>query len=872
MLTDPAAATITGDLTLSTFLNDVRFGARMLRRAPGFTIVAVLTLALGIGANTAMFGIVDALLFRPPSGVSDPGRLVRVQLDMPALPGEPSELSGVLSYPDFTNLRDRTRGFAAVAAYARSTASVGEGEEARSQQALLVTGGYFRLLGTRAARGRLIAPDDDRENAPLPVAVLSWDFWQRAFFGDPAVVGKTIKINDHSFTVIGVAPKHFVGTELGAPALWLPLGNAPALGFDSRMVRSRYASWLSIIGRLAPGVTREQAQASAQSALLAARDEGADLPAEGPGGFGPGAGEVRIAIAAPGGPGGAGGRPAGPPPPRRVHLGKLAGSGDGGGIPAPFGERRSMPVSLWFLAITAAVLFIACANVANLLLARATNRAHEIAVRLSLGASRWRLASQLFTESALLALLGGTAGLLLALTGVALLPRVIPLPPLPPFVDTRVLAFSAILTLATTVAFGLFPALRASRTDLQVALNASGRMGDTRHGGRMALVIGQLAVSLVLIIGAGLFLRSLRNVKAIDTGFDAEHVLFASAELRGARRTREQEDEFWQRALEHVRTMAGVRSASLAATVPFQMNIMMPVDAPGFLAPNGQPRPSQADFAGTGYFTTLGIAIKQGRAFTEDDREGSAPVAIVNETLARRIWGGAPAIGKCVRIGMSPNTPCAEVVGVAADARYADITSPPAPFLYRPLTQRPRMGPPMTSLHVRTVEDPSALAGALRRELQGLDPEVKFVNVQPMSDLIRPQTLPWRIGTLIFTLFGALGVLLAAVGLYGVLSFLVAQRTREMGVRMALGAQRRDVLTLVLGQGARLIAVGVALGIAGAAATTRLFASMMYGVSALDPVVYVATAALLVSVGLVATYVPARRATRVDPVVALRSE
>jgi predicted permease len=618
-------------------------------------------------------------------------------------------------------------------------------------------------------------------------------------------------------------------------------------------------------------VTREQAQASAQSALLAARDEGADLPAEGPGGMGPSMGEMRIAIPAPGGAGAPGARPAGPPPPRRVQLGKVAGSGEMG-FPVPMGERRAMPVSLWFLAITAAVLFIACANVANLLLARATNRAHEIAVRLSLGAQRWRLARQLLTESALLALLGGAGGVLLALAGVALLPRVIPLPPLPPFLDARVLAFSLLLTLATTVAFGLAPALRATRTDLQVALNASGRMRDSRHGGRMALVIGQLAISLVLLTGAGLFLRSLHNVKAIDTGFDSEHLLFASADLRGARRTREQSDEFWQRSLERVRTMPGVRAASLGATVPFQMNIMMPVSAYGAPAASGEPRVAQADFAGPGYFATLGVAITQGRAFTEDDREGSAPVAIVNETLAKRLWGGAPAIGKCIRAGMAPSSPCAEVVGVASDARYADITSPPGPFFYRPLAQRPRMGPPMTALHVRAEGDPAVLAGALRRELQGLDPEVQFVNVQPMTDLIRPQTLPWRIGTLVFTLFGGLGMLLAAVGLYGVLSFLVAQRTREMGVRMALGAQRQDVLTLVLGQGARLIGVGVAVGMIGAALAAQLFASMMYGVSALDPLVYGATAVLLMTIGLIATYVPARRATRVDPVVALRAD
>jgi predicted permease len=858
----------------STLLHDFRYGARALRSAAGFTTVAVTTLALGIGANTAMFGVVDALLFKPPAGVASPRSVMKVRVTVPTGDGDGNtELSSVLSYPDYVDLRTRARGFATVAAYARNALSIGEGTDARTQPSLLVTGAYFPLLGVRPAIGRLIGPSDDLENAAIPVAVLSWDFWQRSYSADPRTLGQSIQINGQAYTIIGVAPEHFAGTDLDAPAVWVPMGTAPMLGYDARMMHSRFASWLSIVGRLGPSASLEQAQASAQAALLAARDAGEAPPMPGEGGMGAPGGEVRIEIGGPGpgGPGAPGGGPRRAPPPRQVRLTPLGGSGTSA-LPSPFGGAQPVPVSLWFLAVTGAVLLIACANVVNLLLARATRREHEIAVRLSLGAPAWRLTRQLMIESLLLAALGGVAGLILAFVGVAMLPRVVPLPPMPAFLDGRVLAFTAVLTLATTLAFGLLPAIRLARTDLQRVLSSTGRARAGRSFGKNALVVAQLAASLVLVIGAGLFIRSLRNVRAVDTGFAAEQVSFASLDGR-QRFTREQAAEFWQRALERVRTLPGIRSASLGAVIPFEMNIMMPVDVPGYRSPDGRPTPAQIDFAGTEYFSTLGIPVKQGRAFTADDREGSAPVVIINETLARRAWGGASPIGKCVRIGMpGGGGPCMEVVGVAADARYADVTQPSPPFVYRPLAQRPRMGPPMTIMHIRTAGDPAAVAGLVRRELQALDPSVPFVRVVPMMDLIAPQLAPWRTGTFMFTLFGALGLALAAIGLYGVISFVVAQRTREMGVRIALGARRADVLALVLGQGGRLIAVGIVVGAAVAAASTRLFASMMYGVSPVDPVVYIGTAALLGIVGVIAMIVPARRATRVDPLVALRAD
>ncbi|MFL5615865.1 MAG: ABC transporter permease [Gemmatimonadaceae bacterium] len=850
---------------LTNFTQDLRYGARKLIRTPGFTLVAVLTLAIGIGANTVMFGIVDALLFRPPAEVADAARLVRVQLELQT-PNAPPQMSGVLSYPDFVNVRDRARGIAHAAAFARTTIEIGRGDEARSEPVVLASGDYFIALGTRAAAGRLMTSNDDREGAAIPVAVLSWSYFERAYSGQAArAIGQSIVLNGHTYTIIGVAPKRFVGINAGDPSLWVPLGTATDLGYDARMVRSRFASWLTVVARLSPNATRVQAQSSIQAALLAARDEGAE-PAPmglGPGGGMPG-GEVRVQI---GGPGGGRGAPA-PAVARRVELTTVGGAGSSTRADGP-GGRRGTPVSLWFLAVTGTVLLIACANVANLLLVRAANRSHEIAVRLSIGATRSRLARQLLTESVLLAALGGMAAVAVAIGGAALLPSVLPLPPLPEVVDRRALLFTVAVAALTTLVFGLAPAWRATRQELNAVLGAAGRSRAGRSLGRDALVVVQLGASLALLVAAGLFVRSLRNVKAVDTGFAADRLLLASADVRGGRFTREQAVEYWTRALARVQTLPGVRAASLGAAMPFQMNITFGVDIPSAPSPDGKPRPTSADFVGPEFFSTAGIPVVRGRAFAADDRETGAPVAIVNQTFMRRYLRGVDPLSACIQ---TDDGRCARIVGVVADAHYGDVTREPEPFMYRPIAQRSLHMPPLTMMYVRTTDDPAALAGVLRRELQSLDTRVSFATVGPMTQLIEPQLAPWRIGTFIFTLFGVIGALLAAVGLYGVVSFVVAQRTREFGVRLALGAQTGDVMSLVLRQGARLVGAGLVAGAIVAALSTRLFVSLMFGVSALDPLVYAGTAAFLAIIALAASYVPALRATRVDPIEALRSE
>jgi predicted permease len=526
-------------------------------------------------------------------------------------------------------------------------------------------------------------------------------------------------------------------------------------------------------------------------------------------------------------------------------------------------------VSLWFLAVTGTVLLIACANVANLLLVRAAQRSHEIAVRLSIGATRGRLARQLLTESVLLAALGGIAAVGVAVAGAALLPSVLPLPPMPEVVDRRALLFTAAVAALTTLAFGLAPAWRATRQELNAVLGAAGRSRSGRSLGRDALVVVQLGASLALLVAAGLFVRSLRNVKAVETGFATERLLLATADVRGARFTRDQAIDYWRRALARVQTLPGVRNATLGAAMPFEMNITFGVDIPSVPSPDGRPRPTSADFVGPEFFATAGIPVVQGRAFTADDRENGAPVAVVNQTFARRYLHGVNPLSACIGGG---DEGCAQIVGIVADAHYGDVTRDPEPFMYRPIAQRSPHMPPLTMMYVRTTDDPAAVAGVLRRELQSLDARVAFATVRPMTLMIEPQLAPWRIGTFVFTLFGVIGALLAAVGLYGVVSFVVAQRTREFGVRLALGAQTGDVLGLVLRQGARLVVVGLVAGAIAAALATRLFVSLMFGVSALDPLVYAATAVLLGAIALGAAFVPAMRATRVDPIEALRTE
>jgi putative ABC transport system permease protein len=829
---------------------DIRFALRAMANSPTFTAVAIVCLAIGIGANSAMYGILDALLFRPPAGVGRPDEVVRIDIQLPQDrrprgPGARVMQQGgaFASYPDFTDLRDRTDVFSSVAAYSTTQVTLGSGTEARQLSAVLASGGYFRVLDTKPALGRFFPPDEDRigRNAS-PVAVLSHELWRRQFGADPAVIGRTLELNGRTFTITGVAPPHFTGVDLGTPDLWVPLLSlAGTTGPDRTLLTTRNAIWLRLLGRLKPGVLLPRALTAATAVVRAADDEFAQA-FRGP-------------------------APAGLVPRRTVVLSPVSARVDRA-------AGQESPVPVWLLAVTGIVLLIACANVAGLLLARGAARRRELAIRLSLGASRGRLVRQLLTESVLLALAAGLAAVVISLWSVRLL-NLLPLPPIDRPIDLRVAAFTILGAALTSVLFGLVPALAAARTaPANVLREETAGPGGTRARLRNGLTIAQLALSIVLLIGAGLFFRSLRNVQAIDTGYDLDHLLLASVNLRARGYTDAAARELYRRAAERVRALSGVEATALANVVPFQMRVNLGIRIPG-----REERPEEPIIVSTSaidpeYFRTVGLPLRAGRPFDDRDRAGSTPVAIVNETMAKRFWPDRSALGQCFYTGSPRDAgdgPCLEIVGIVADAKYADLSEPPTPYFYRPLEQaeEPLLG---LTLYVRTRGAPDRAAPAVRQAIQSLEPNLPFVNAYPLAEVLRPQVRAWQMGTATFTIFGALALILATIGLYGVITFLVTQRTREVGIRLALGAQRSDVIALVLGHACRLAGAGVALGVAAAAGAVRLVGHRLYGVSPIDPLTYGAVAVLLLAVALAASLVPALRAAAVDPVVALRVE
>ncbi|HKP72125.1 MAG TPA: ABC transporter permease, partial [Pyrinomonadaceae bacterium] len=699
-----------------------------------------------------------------------------------------------------------------------------------------VTGNYFKVLGVRAAAGRTLVPEDETTARGNPVIVISHNLWQRRFNSDPTLVGRTVTLDGRAHTVVGVAAENFRGLHLGLPPeFWLPLvaENSP---------ESRGNRGLQMVGRLKDGATIEEA--NAQLKTIAAR-LAQDFPDTNKGTLDR------------------------PNEPRPVTV---------------VAERRTGPqqrkviasVTGMLMAMVGLVLLIACANVANLLLARASARRREIAIRMALGSSRWRLVRQLLTESLCLALLGGCGGLLLTLWTSDFLPKFFPPEDaggLDLSTDWRVLAFTLSLSVLTGIVFGLAPALQASRPDLLAALKdetgAPEVRGFGRFGLRNALVVLQVAMSLVLLICAGLFMRSLRAAATADPGFKAENVLIAAMELRGAEMKPEQGQIFFRQVQEQVSAIPGVRSASLLTIVPVSGGGMRrTVEIEGY-----QPKPKEdtelnTNIVSPNYFSTMGIPILQGREFNADDTKDHPGVVIVNEEFARRYFGGQNALGK--RIKTESEGAYLEVVGVARNAKYRQLREEPLPFFYTPLAQTytSRM-----TLVVRTDgDDPLAVLPAVRSELKSLNKNVTLYGVETMSAHVSEALSGDRMIAVLLAVFGVAALLLAAVGIYGVMSYAVARRTHEIGVRMALGAQGGDIMRLILRQGMILVTVGGAVGLAASFAITRLMSSLLYGVSATDPLTFAGITLLLTAVALLACYIPARRATRVDPMVALRYE
>ncbi|MGH9940567.1 MAG: ABC transporter permease [Blastocatellia bacterium] len=820
---------------MQTLWQDLRYAVRMLGKNPGFALAAILTLALGIGVNTTIFSLVNALLLRSLP-VEEPNRLARV--------GSTARGDGfrTFSHQEYAYFRDHNEVFSGLIAHHPINVSLRAGDEAELAWGEIVSGNYFSVLGVRPALGRAFLPEEDATPGARAVAVISHNLWKRSFGADQGVIGKAVRLNGHTFTVVGVAPAGFSGTFVGfAVDLWAPVMMSAQVAPSGESLQRWDDRFLMLIGRLRPGATFAQAHSSmtvlAEQLAQAHPDTNKD---------------------------------------RGVKLAAASGL-----HPALTG-----PVTIFLallMGVVALVLLIACANVANLLLARATVRRKEIAIRLALGAGRFRLVRQLLTENVLLALLGGVAGGLLAFWTSDLLTAFRPPTDVPIVfnlsLDQRVFAFNFLLALLTGIVFGLAPALAASRPDVMTALKDE-TAGDARRSRlRDALVVVQVAVSLVLLIGAGLLARSLRQAATMEVGFDPQNVFVMAFEPQLLGYDPPRARAFYQELTGRVSSLPGVRGVTLAHAVPLGDR----GGATDFLIEGQPPPPGQAAGQATlsadynvvapGYFETVRIPLTQGREFVARDREGAPGVVIINETFARRFWPGENPLGKRLRRAnlriWGDQGPLLEVVGVARDIKYRSYGEPPRPYLYVPQTQDQRLD---LMLHVRTAGDPRAALEATRSVVRQLDDNMPITGARLMTESMGFSLLPARLAGSVLGVAGLLALVLAATGIFGVISYAVSRRTREIGIRMALGARPRDVLKLVIRQGMVLTLIGVVIGLAGALGLMRLLSGLLYGVSAADPLTFVSIASLLTFVALLACWIPARRATKVDPMIALRRE
>ncbi|HEX8144777.1 MAG TPA: ABC transporter permease [Pyrinomonadaceae bacterium] len=812
---------------IETFWRDVRYGARLLAKRPGFTLVTVLALALGIGANSAIFSVVNAVLLRPLP-YEDPERLVMVWERRP----RQNRDAGPVSPADFIDWQSQTQSFERMAAYspvAFNLTGTGEPEQINSQ---IVTQGFFQVLGIKAALGRTFLQEADQPGGERRV-VLAHGLWQRRFGADPSIIGRSLMLNDESFTVVGVMPPDFQypdkATELWAtPRRFVPEMSVSG-NTDPATIRTLH--YLSVVARLKPGVSLNQSQAEMET--VAARLE-QQYPAENTG-----------------------------------HTARVVSLHED-----LVGDVR--PALLVLLGAVGFVLLIACANVANLLLARATARHKEMSIRTALGAGRLRLIRQMLTESALLSLAGGAVGLLLALWGIDLLVALSPgnLPRLKEItLDARVVGFTLLLSLLTGIIFGLVPALQASKLDLISSLKEGGRSsmeGFSRHRMRSALIVLEVALALVLLVGAGLMIRSFQRIQQVSPGFNPNNLLAMELSLpRSKYAEKERIVNFQNQILERIGALPGVESVSSTWMLPLSgQDAGRGFDIEGYTpAPNER---TNAAFSAVSprYFQTMEIPVRMGREFNEQDTAAATGVIIVNETFARRYFPNADALGKRVKLRGDDN-PWLTIVGVVGDVKHTELTAEPRTQLYLSSLQSPF---PFINVVVRTANDPASLAAAVRKEVWAVDKDQPVAEVETMLQLVSNSVARARFNTLLLGLFAFVALLLAAIGLYGVMSYSVTQRTHEIGIRMALGAQRRDVLKLVVGQGMILAFAGVVLGLCAAFALTRLMASLLFGVTATDPWTFIGVAVVLSAVALLATVIPARRATRVDPMIALRYE
>ena len=831
-------------MTLESLWQDLRYAVRGLRTKPGFTIAVVSTIALGIGANAAMFGIVDRLLFRPPALMKDPATAHRVY-KFQTFRGK-ERAGGGGQYAFYKDLQRWTKSFSNIAGYSARDLAVGVGDAAREMRIGTVSASFFGFFDAPPELGRYFTAAEDSTPDGSPVAVLSHSMWQTNFGGQRDVLGKKVQIGPVVYTIVGVAPRGFVGLWADQPpAAYIPITNYGAVSARSGFLRGLKTTWyktyswgwMSVIVRRKPGVSLAAANADLTQAMVKSYQS---QTVE----------QTRI------------------PPITLARPHGLAGS-----ILAERGPNESSvaKVATWVGGVALIVLLIACANVANLLLARALRRRREIALRLALGVGRGRLLSQLLTESLILAVTGGALGLLIANWGGAVLRAVVLDKSQAPagFRDPRTILFALAAAIIVGLITGLAPILQAGRADLTGDLKAGAREGTVhRSKARVALLVFQGALSVVLLVGAGLFVRSLRNVNDVRLGYDVDPVLLVNLNMRGENLDSVATIGLLQRLEQTARTMPGVEHVSRQVAVPFwsQWSVGLYVQCIDTVGKLGQ---FNLNAVSPDYFATLGTRILRGRGFTDQDTPNAPRAMVVSESMGKVLWPDKDPIGQCIRVN-ADTVPCTYVVGIAEDIKQQSLAADTGSYYY--YLSSPQFNPQNGGLFVRVRGNSERFSDAVRRRLQHEMPGASYVTITPLSEIIGGQTKSWHLGATMFVAFGVLALALAAIGLYSVIAYSVAQRTHELGVRVAVGAQSGDLVRLVVLEGLRLAAIGVALGIGAAWVAARWLKPLLFEESPRDPLVFGAVTVLLVGTAMAASWIPARRASRVNPMVALRAE